>query len=157
LAEPTIPSDVQAHLESDASVPAFVGAPLKRRAQPLPEVVDLSASRAARSGATFIWSPTSSDDRQTGILCHAWIAQIAREGLDVWNDLRVQSLQGVIRVQLSQAGVPPTRLDGCVQAVSETIHAMLKHDKGRWILQQADSRREWEPGQRMAGDRLQDR
>lgn len=143
LAEPTIPSGVQAHLQSDASVPAFVGAPLKRRAQPLPEVVDLNAARAARSGTPFVWSPTSSDDRQTGILCHAWIAQIAREGLDAWNDLRVQSLQGVIRVQLSQAGVPPTRLDGCVQAVSETIHAMLKHDKGRWILQQADSRREW--------------
>lgn len=143
LPQPPVPANIQAVAQSDASVPVYAGAPLKRRAQPLQTTLDLSAQRIARAGTAFVWSPISSDDRQTGILCHAWIAHIADDGLDAWDDLRVKSLLGVIRVQLSQAGIPSSRLDGCVQAVMETIHAMLTNEKGRWILQQSDSRREW--------------
>ena len=142
LPEPAIPSGLQPRLQSDTPIPAFVGAPLKRPAVPLPLPVDCGAS-PAKAGAAFVWSPTSSDDRQTGILCHAWIAHIADEGLDAWEISRLHSLQGVIRVQLSQAGVPPARLDAAAHTVSETISAMLTHDKGRWILQQRESRREW--------------
>lgn len=143
LPEPVIPSNLQVRPQSDASVPAFVGAPLKRRRLPIRPAVDMRAASEARAGTSFVWSPSSSDDRQTGILCHAWIAHIADEGLDAWNIARVQSLKSVIRVQLSQAGVPRDRLDTAVQTVNETISAMLTHDKGRWILQQTESRREW--------------
>lgn len=143
LPQPSAPHEVSAPHFSDVPVPAFVGAQLRRRASPLQVVHDLSAARVGSASHPFVWGATANDDRQTGILCHAWIAHIAEDGMDGWDASRVHSLQGVLRTQLSQAGVAPTRLDACVLSVSETIIAMLAHEKGRWILQQADSRREW--------------
>ena len=140
---PSVPPGADPLPPSDEDVPGFVGAPLRRRAllRHAARQVDDAISSAA--GDAFFWSPTSSEDRQTGILCHAWIARIAEDGPDAWPANRVHSLHSVLRSQLSQAGVSRSRLDAAVLAVTESVLAMLTHEKGRWILQQADARREW--------------
>ena len=143
LQMPSLPSSAGSPPPSDEHAPSFVGAPLKRLASPRQAIRNGGDATEGAAGASFAWSPAHSDERQTGILCHAWIARIAEDGLDAWSSSRVLSLQGVLRSQLSQAGVPSGRLDACVQSVSETILAMLNHEKGRWILRQRDSRREW--------------
>ena len=142
LARPSIPADIVFASQPDRSTPAFKGGALRRRPNLVPAQIP-GPDCVATPGTSFGWSAGFSDDRQTGILCHAWIDRIAQDGLACWNIERVQSMRSVLRTQLSQAGVPFSRLDDCAQTVMDTIVAMLTHSKGRWILEQTDARREW--------------
>ena len=72
--------------------------------------------------------------RQIGIKVHGLLARIAEEGLDKWDQKKVQEITGQIRKGLSRTGVSRHDLDFASSKVIQAIENTLTHDRGRWIL-----------------------
>src|SRR5699024_1677583 len=83
------------------------------------------------------------DERLTGVVAHAWLEQIARQGLDQWNIERIHSSRPIYQRQLQRAGVLESGLESAVDALVDTLISTLQSERGRWLLQVAKAYREW--------------
>jgi hypothetical protein len=89
------------------------------------------------------WQTESSYDAPVGTLAHAWLARIGEDGVAAWPAALLTARLPHLQRQLTRAGVPTARAPAAAQAVLETLLATLSHDRGRWLLSQAQARREW--------------
>ena len=72
--------------------------------------------------------------RLIGLVVHAELELIGREGLDRWSRARVGKKKSHYKAQLLALGMPATDLDGAIGSVQESIGNILDDKKGRWIL-----------------------
>jgi ATP-dependent exoDNAse (exonuclease V) beta subunit len=81
---------------------------------------------------TFDW--VSDTLRRVGTVTHAFLQQIAREGLDHWNDERISASAAMIRTALTAEGVPPGELSSAGDKVGRALRSVITEERGRWIL-----------------------
>lgn len=139
--KPEIPQGMQIQEDVHSDRPQITGQPLRRRAQIPAPSLDLNKSYSAN--AAFVWPATTTYDRQIGILVHAWLAYIGGQGLESWSVQKVMQKASLIQRQLTQAGLPQVHAVQAATQVTDTLVAMLTHERGRWLLSQPQSHREW--------------
>ena len=82
--------------------------------------------------------------RHVGVAVHAWLFQIAREGVEHWNGERIIERAPAIRAQLATLGVPPDELDAAHNRVQRALEQTLLSERGRWLLtRHHDDQREY--------------
>jgi len=97
-----------------------------------------------QEATTQPWSwMESQDERLTGVVAHAWLERIAREGLGQWSVEQVHQCKARFRWQLQRAGVLESGLDDAVEVLVDTLTGTLQSEQGRWLLQVAKAYREW--------------
>jgi ATP-dependent exoDNAse (exonuclease V) beta subunit len=72
--------------------------------------------------------------RITGTVTHRFLQQIATDGLDNWNDEKVEQQRPAIRAMLTGLGVDPRELQEAEARTTEALTAAITEDTGRWIL-----------------------
>jgi ATP-dependent exoDNAse (exonuclease V) beta subunit len=102
-----------------------------------------AANAVSVRGDHAAWQIESSYDASIGTLAHAWLARIGEDGVDAWPAESLTARLPLLQRQLTRAGVPDAQAASAAQAVLETLLATLSHDRGRWLLSQAQARREW--------------
>jgi ATP-dependent exoDNAse (exonuclease V) beta subunit len=124
---------------SEQPVPAFSMPRLTRLKDRTPQ------KRQAQepSNLAFIWRAQSSFERLTGIVVHGWLAQMGEQGLANWSAERVVQQRTRIERQLQQMGVVGEEGAAAATEVIDTLVAMLNSERGRWLLNQSQARREW--------------
>lgn len=140
LERPCVPEGLQPQDEPGQDFVMIKGQPLRRRAQ-TPQAVKLT--NAYRRNSAFVWRTSTSYEREIGILVHAWLAHIGGQGLELWTEQVVRQKASLVQRQLTQAGLPKDQVQLAVTEVVETLAAMLTHQRGRWLLSQPQSYREW--------------
>jgi ATP-dependent helicase/nuclease subunit A len=69
-----------------------------------------------------------------GIVTHAWLQQIASDGLAAWSAERIHESAPAVQNALHMQGVPAHRLDEAAERVLRALDQTLKDQQGRWIL-----------------------
>ena len=82
---------------------------------------------------TFEW--VGDTLRHVGSAVHAWLARIAREGLEHWSAAAVEARAPVIRSMLANLGVAPRELNQACNTVMEALIRCINDTRGRWLLQ----------------------
>jgi len=72
--------------------------------------------------------------RQIGIVVHAMLQRIAREGLLSWNEKRIAASRALFRTALAGRGVAGADLDEAVAQVERALLQIVGDDRGRWTL-----------------------
>ncbi len=80
----------------------------------------------------FIWAGAPA--RHIGIVVHRLLRQIAEEGLEQWDQKRVDSITSLIKTLLLESGLSKSRLSVAIKKVLESINQILQDERGRWIL-----------------------
>ncbi len=81
--------------------------------------------------------------RITGTVTHRFLQQIATDGLDHWNEERIERRRPAIRAMLAGSGIDPSELAEAEARTIEALLAAITEDTGRWILSShADARTE---------------
>lgn len=80
----------------------------------------------------FVWATDVA--RHVGTVVHALLQRIAEQGLDLWDEARLQALAPYIERQLIQQGVVRYELEDAVVRTVATLQAMLNDEHGRWLL-----------------------
>ncbi len=92
---------------------------------------------------SFDW--VSESLRQVGIVVHAMLQRIQREGLELWSAGRVEETRPQLRTALAAGGVPAGELAHATQTALEALRNALTDDRGRWLLKTHEAERsEWE-------------
>jgi ATP-dependent exoDNAse (exonuclease V) beta subunit len=81
---------------------------------------------------TFDW--VSDTLRRIGTVTHAFLQQIAREGMDRWDEGRVKNSDKLIRTALTAEGVAGTELTSASEKVTRALRTSISDERGRWIL-----------------------
>ena len=91
----------------------------------------------------FIWA--SETARHVGTVVHALLQRIAQQGLQHWNEQRINDLQPYYRASLLRHGVMQEELDSAAERVEKSLLLTLQDPQGRWILdgQHQDSQCEY--------------
>lgn len=87
---------------------------------------------AASASVEFAWAGETA--RQVGVLVHALLDRIARDGIDQWPRDRVEKLAPVIGARLQWEGVPEAELEDARAKVITAILATVADERGRWLL-----------------------
>jgi ATP-dependent exoDNAse (exonuclease V) beta subunit len=82
---------------------------------------------------TFEW--VGNRLRHAGTALHALLQQVAREGLEKWDERTVRSHRSLYRAMLANLGVAPSDIEDAAQRVEDGLFATLRDPRGRWILQ----------------------
>ena len=80
----------------------------------------------------FDWASFTA--RQTGVLAHRVLKNMADEGLSAWSAARLDARQRQWRRVLASQGVLPEQLDGAVRRLQRALQGMLKQPRAQWIL-----------------------
>jgi len=72
--------------------------------------------------------------RHIGSVVHRCIQWIAKEGIDNWNEQKIQANRDQFVLMLRQACVPEPELKQAGAQVEAALLKMLSDDRGRWIL-----------------------
>lgn len=107
-----------------------------REAEPL-------APRAQASGTAWQWRPETDDERLIGIVAHAWLERIGKDGVQAWPLPRLAECRRVFQRQLRRAGLADDRIERSETVLYDTLAATLNSEKGRWLLSVARAHREW--------------
>jgi ATP-dependent exoDNAse (exonuclease V) beta subunit len=85
-----------------------------------------------------------------GTVAHRMLAQIAAEGLDRWDERRLQSERERIVAELGTEGLEASLRPRAAERVATVIARTLADSRGRWLFDpaHADARSEWA----LAGD-----
>lgn len=124
---------------SEQRLPAFSMPRLTR----LKERVPLRLQAPEPASRAYTWRAQPSCERLTGILVHGWLAQIGEQGVANWSVLRVSEQRARIERQLQQLGVAQEERVAATTDVVDTLVAMLKSERGQWLLRQPQARHEW--------------
>jgi len=139
LQMPTPPMALQPVALNGQQVPYFQRAQLARQ-KVMPAAL---AAVTFSPQQTYVWKPRAGFERMTGILVHGWLARIGDQGLENWSDDLLGQQRQRIMLQLGQMGVTEDHAELAASEVLETLSAMLKSERGRWLLAQIQARREW--------------
>ncbi len=136
LADNTSPPRVAMRLCGDTSTPLLPAAIAVARESSAGKPVPLSAE------IDFEWAGDSA--RHIGTVVHGFLQMIAEEGLERWDDRRINEVRAAIERALIQLGVIETELAASVDRVARALLNTLLDARGRWILQShSDARSEW--------------
>ena len=80
----------------------------------------------------FEW--VSQSTRYAGTALHGLLQQIAREGLEAWDENAVRARRKLYQSMLANLGVPPGELAEAAKRVETALLRTLADPKGRWIL-----------------------
>jgi len=69
-----------------------------------------------------------------GTVAHAQLQQIARDGVDAWNDRRLAERCDSLRAALLREGVSQPELPEAMQRLEEALSRTLADERGRWLL-----------------------
>ena len=72
--------------------------------------------------------------RHVGTVVHRMLQRIADEGVEHWDEARLQHASPTLRKLLAQAGVREEELDGATRDVAQAVRNCLGDTKGRWLL-----------------------
>jgi ATP-dependent helicase/nuclease subunit A len=131
-----LPAPVAEQLKVTASLPA---GELKRLPVDfeMPEAPDSTAWKAqdegrAEEGPAFDWAKETA--RHAGIVVHAWLQRIADDGLQGWDEKRVNALRARFAGDLQRRGIAPGELDRASKLVVAALKNALSDERGRWLL-----------------------
>ncbi len=79
-------------------------------------------------------SRLTEEGRVVGTLVHAWLQQIAQDGLDEWSDSRLKNQEGLLRAQISSHGIPYNRHEACMGNILKCLINCIGCSRGRWLL-----------------------
>jgi len=69
-----------------------------------------------------------------GTVVHRCIQMIAQEGIETWDEKRVQSKRSLYALSLKRLGVPDKEIDWAVAGVEEALTKMIRDQRGQWLL-----------------------
>jgi ATP-dependent exoDNAse (exonuclease V) beta subunit len=72
--------------------------------------------------------------RHVGTVVHRLLQRIAEEGVEHWDEARLERSRATVRQLLAQAGVREEELDGAVRDVTQAVRNSLGDARGRWLL-----------------------
>jgi hypothetical protein len=72
--------------------------------------------------------------RRTGMVVHAMLAEIAREGAAAWDKDRIRSLRPRAEAALASLGVSPDEIPAAAATVEDALIRTLEDKRGRQIL-----------------------
>ena len=109
---------------------------------------ELEAQRQAilqrrSTGQAWQWALPTHDESAVGVVAHAWLERMARDGADNWSAEQLQVLAQPIERQLLRAGCSQDYLAIGVDEVLDALINTLKSERGRWLLEVAQAQREW--------------
>ena len=130
---------VEKVLISEQPVPAFLMSHLTRLKDRIPQQGQAPESH----NLAFTWRAQSSFERLTGILVHGWLAHMGEKDSTKWSPERVAQQRTRIERQLHQLGVAAEEGAAAATEVIDTLVAMLNSERGRWLLNHSQARREW--------------
>ncbi|MDO9024583.1 UvrD-helicase domain-containing protein [Zwartia sp.] len=139
LQMPQTPELEQSSAQDGQRLPYFERSQLTRLSAMSPS--PLLTTWSPRQG--YVWKPRSGQERVTGILVHGWLAHIAEQGVEHWSTERIAQQRERVELQLGQMGVVNAACAVAATEVLDTLNAMLSSERGRWLLGQSQSRREW--------------
>ena len=84
------------------------------------------------TGVEFEWA--SETIMHVGSVVHRCIQLIAEEGIDTWNEVRIQSGFPYYELLLKRLGVPEKELGWASQGVQEALTRLINDERGQWIL-----------------------
>jgi len=73
--------------------------------------------------------------KHIGTVTHRCIQLIAEEGIDSWDETRIQSNQNIYELSLKRLGVQKEEINKACQSVIEALTKMIQDKRGQWILQ----------------------
>jgi ATP-dependent exoDNAse (exonuclease V) beta subunit len=73
--------------------------------------------------------------RRVGDLVHALLEQVAKTGIEHWNQQRIDQSRLIYRRWLTEQGVRADELEQSVERVVQSMHNALSHSTLRWALQ----------------------
>ena len=69
------------------------------------------------------WPESNTDESAMGVVAHAWLERLGKEGLSDWDAARLESSQSAMRKQLLRAGVAVVQVE---RAVGDLLHALVQ-------------------------------
>jgi ATP-dependent exoDNAse (exonuclease V) beta subunit len=84
------------------------------------------------TGIEFEWARETI--MHVGSVVHYCIQLIAEEGIETWNNERIQSLIPYYELALKRLGVLNKELDWASQHVQEALISLINDERGQWIL-----------------------
>jgi ATP-dependent exoDNAse (exonuclease V) beta subunit len=84
------------------------------------------------SAPEFQWA--SETAMHVGTVYHRTVQQIAGDGIDAWDEARIDRCAPLHRALLRQLGVPAAELEQAAAQVRAALRNTLADERGRWIL-----------------------
>ena len=129
-------TDTMLRLDATASIALPPVAPVRLRHEERPSDIDTTVVPEAFE--------VSSLPRNVGISTHALLERIALDGVDAWDETRVNGLGPRIRRSLSRLGTTSEELEAGAVTVARALTQTLGDATGRWLLADHDEARcEW--------------
>jgi len=110
-----------------ARLPASWSSPRPERGVPA-----VAAIASPQETLPFDWAREAA--RHVGTVAHRLFAQIAREGIVVWDASRVATLAPRLSTELAAAGVDEAELPAAAAEVAGALRRMLADPRGRWLF-----------------------
>ena len=101
---------------------------------PVVNTVSLMPAGGEENAAAIEFDWAKEAVRMIGLVVHAELELIGREGLDKWSRARVSEKKLHYRAQFQALGMPETELDAAIDSVQESIGNVLDDEKAQWIL-----------------------
>ena len=110
---------------------------------PEPGVAVPSIPESRRDALTFDWARETA--RHVGVVAHRYLARIARDGLAMWDEARIERSGARIRTDLAGEGVDEGELARAASLVADALRATIGDERGRWLLapDHAEAASEW--------------
>ncbi len=117
--------------------------PAHWRAPPFPPPLPIGSSRVRSDAVPFDWANATA--AAIGTVAHRLLAQIGVEGLDAWDERRLQAERSRIVAELGAEGVERDQLARAAQRVAAVVARTLADARGRWLFDPAhgDAHGEW--------------
>lgn len=125
--------------KAERAVPAFSMPRLSRLKNRAPQPLHTTMVQ----NPAYAWQAQSSYERLAGVLVHGWLAHIGDQGVALWSQTRIEQQRDRIERQLLQMGVVAEAIAQVADEVTDTLVAMLKSERGQWLLSQSRARHEW--------------
>jgi ATP-dependent exoDNAse (exonuclease V) beta subunit len=117
--------------------------PADWRAPALPPPLPVGSPRVRSDSVPFDWANATA--AAIGTVAHRLLAQIGAEGLDAWDERRLQAERRRIVAELGAEGVERDQLARAAQRVAAVVARTLADARGRWLFDPAhgDAHGEW--------------
>ncbi len=121
-----------------------------------PSMLAAAAPPAAVALAPLSFDWVGETLRLVGVVVHAWLMRIQRDGLDRWSEERISRLLPRLRADLIAAGVADAELDAAIASARHALVTTLQDPRGRWLLGgHPEDRSEWELSGMLGGSLIQ--
>ena len=87
---------------------------------------------AERERIEFSWAGQAA--RLVGTLTHQYLHQMGEQGINEWDEQRIQTLLPAIEASLTSSGLPQDVLEASTQKVIKALTNVMQSEKAQWIL-----------------------